>query len=113
VTGEGDKTQVDTDELDRFADGLADRADRTATAADTIRGGGSIPIRIEQLSESFGLLGSVFAADAVKNANHTADGVHTLAENLSSDAGLTRASSAEFTNTNERNADRFRSRPHE
>jgi hypothetical protein len=113
VTGEGDKTQVDTDELDRFADGLEDRADRTATAADTIRSGDSVTIRIEQLSESFGILGSLFAADAVRNAHHTADGVHTLADNLSSDARLTRASSAEFTNTNERNADRFRSRPHE
>jgi hypothetical protein len=113
VTGEGDKTQVDTDELDRFADGLEDRADRTATAADTIRGGGSIPIRFEQLSESFGLLGSIFGADAIRNAHQTADGVHTLADNLSSDARLTRESSAEFTNTNEGNADRFRSRPHE
>ena len=113
MTGEGDKTQVDTDELDRFADGLADRADRTSAAADTIGGGDSVLIRFEQLSESLGILGHVFAADAIRNAHHTANGVYTLADNLASDARLTRASSAEFTNTNERNADRFRSRPHE
>lgn len=113
MTGEGDKTQVDTDELDRFADGLDDRADRTANAADTIRSGDSIAIRIEQLSESFGILASVFADDAVDNAHQTASGIHSLAQNLSSDARLTRESAAEFKNTNQNNADRFRSRPHE
>jgi hypothetical protein len=113
VTGEGEHTEVDTAELSRFADGLDDRADRTAKAADTILGGEAVTIRFEQLSESFGLIATVFAGGAIDDARRTAGGIHTLAENLKADARLTRDSAAEFDSTNQRNADRFRSLPHE
>jgi hypothetical protein len=110
VTGPGEKTEVDTGELTRFAGGLDDRADRTAAAADTIGGGESIPIRFEQLSESFGLIARVFADDAVENARHTASGIRALAANLAGDAQLTRDSAAEFDGTDQSQADLFRSR---
>jgi hypothetical protein len=112
MTGGGDNTEVDTGELRRFADGLDDRAERTAKAADTILGGESIAIRFEQLSESFGLIATVFADGAIDDARRTAGGIHTLAGNLSADARLTRDSAAEFDDINQRNADRFRN-PHE
>lgn len=113
MTGPGERTEVDTGELARFAGGLDDRADRTAAAADTIGGGESVPVRFEQLSESFGLIARVFADEAVDSARRTAGGIRTLAENLAADARRTRDSAAEFDGTDQCHTDRFEGGGHE
>lgn len=97
-----DGIQVVPEELETFAGGMHQRGDDVAELSSTVKG-------IDLGVTSLGLFAQWFAEQAIASTTETGEGIRLLGLHLSSDATYTDDAATSYRNSDQAQADRFRS----